>query len=103
MGAPNPKQTKRGAMHSELVRERIKTTALINRLTAHCLGRLKRPLDASQVTGILGLLRKSIPDLQAIEHSGDVEHTVHHTVSAEPLSEEAWQETYGGKGQALNG
>jgi hypothetical protein len=86
---------------SETVRERIKTMQLVNRLTSHCLGQLKKPLDSSQVTGILGLLKKTIPDLQAIEHSGTIVEEVH-TVSAEPLTEEQWAATYGGAGTRPN-
>ena len=44
----------------------------------------------------------TIPDIQSIEHLGEVQHKVH-MVSAEPLTEAEWQATYGSKGQALNG
>jgi hypothetical protein len=88
-------------MHSELVRERIRTSALINFLTKYSLGKLKR-VDAARVTAALGLLRKTIPDIQAIEHLGEVQ-VRHHQVSAEPLSETEWAAKYGSQGQALNG
>jgi hypothetical protein len=100
MAAPNPAQTKRRAMHSELVRDRIRTTALLNRLQGYLLGnkdpRTKKPihLEPHQVAGILGLLRKALPDLQSIEHSGEVEHK-HHVVQADPLTPEQWAEKYG--------
>jgi hypothetical protein len=89
-------------VHSELVRERIRTSALVTFLTNYALGRLKKQVDPARVTAALGVLRKALPDLQAIEHLGEIEHR-HHVVSAEPLSEEAWQTTYGNAGQALNG
>lgn len=80
--------------HSELVRTRIRTTALVNRLTAHCMGKLKVPLDATQVNGIGILLRKALPDLQAIELSGEIEQRVKQ-VSAEPPTEAEWSRMYG--------
>ncbi len=86
---------KPGFTHSERTRERMRTAALINRLQKFALGELKSPMEPSQVTAALGLLKKTLPDLKAIEHLGEVQHTVH-TVSGEPLSEEQWDETYGG-------
>lgn len=86
--------------HSLRVRDRIKATQLVNRLTNFCLGKAngkdKCELSPHQVTAILGLLRKAIPDLQAIEHSGEVAQEVY-MISAEPPTEAEWQEQYGGK------
>jgi hypothetical protein len=90
---------KPGSIHSELVRDRIRTAMLLNRLTNFVLGRIE--MAPHQVTAALGLLKKTVPDLQAIEHSGTIIEEVH-TVSAEPLTEEQWQQTYG-SGQRLNG
>lgn len=101
MGAPNPKATKQRLVRSEFVRDRIRTTALLNRLQAFCLGnkdpRTMKPItmEPHQVTAILGLLRKAIPDLQSIEHLGEIEHK-HHVVQADPLTPEQWAEKYGG-------
>ncbi len=55
------------------VRERIKTALITNRLTDHILGQCD--MAATQVTAALGLLRKTLPDLTAIAHSGSVETT----------------------------
>jgi len=52
------------------VREKIKASQIINRLTNHVLGALEKPLDASQVTAGLGLLKKCVPDLSATELTG---------------------------------
>jgi hypothetical protein len=82
-------------VHSELVRERIRTTALVNFLTKYALGQYKRAVDPARVTAALGVLKKTLPDLQAIEHSGTVTEVVH-TVSSEPLTEEQWAQEYGG-------
>ena len=57
--------------HPEIVRQRIQTSQIVNRLTDHVNGAVE--LTATQVTAALGLLRKSLPDLTAISHSGAVE------------------------------
>ena len=49
---------------SDNVRERIKSSMLVNALTEHVLG--NREMSASQVTAGLGLLRKTLPDLTAV-------------------------------------
>lgn len=60
----------RGAWTPDKVRQRIQTSMLVKRLTDHALGNLE--LSKSQVLAIQILLRKSLPDLCAIEHSGNV-------------------------------
>jgi hypothetical protein len=54
--------------HDDETRAKIQTTQLINRLTDHALGDCDMPTSA--VTAALGLLKKAIPDLAAVEHSG---------------------------------
>lgn len=61
----------RGAWTPDKVRQRIQTSMLVKRLTDHALGKLD--LSKSQVTAIQILLRKSLPDLSAIEHSGHLD------------------------------
>jgi len=56
-------------LHQADVREKIKSSQLINRLTDHALGDLE--LSNTQVRAIEILLKKSIPDLSAVEHKGD--------------------------------
>lgn len=58
--------------HQDEIREKIKTTQLLNRLTDHALGKLNKPMDATQVSAALGVVRKALPDLTATEHSGDM-------------------------------
>jgi hypothetical protein len=55
--------------HPDDVKAKIKTSQLINRLQDHANSKLPL-LDASQVNAINILLKKVIPDLKAIEHSG---------------------------------
>ncbi len=55
--------------HDEETRGRIKASQLINRLTAHALGEVE--MTSSAVTAGLGLLKKIVPDLSAVQHSGE--------------------------------
>lgn len=60
--------------HPDEVRKRIQTSQLINRLTDHALS--PEPImDASQVTAAVKLLGKVIPDMKAVEHSGELSVT----------------------------
>lgn len=56
-------------------RERIQTTQLVNRLQKNGLGELDPELSPSQVKSIEILLRKALPDLSAVEHSGQITMT----------------------------
>jgi len=56
-------RTKRNAMNIEEARKKIQTTQIVNRLTNHALGKLKKPMEGTQVTAALGLLKKSLPDV----------------------------------------
>jgi hypothetical protein len=58
--------------HQDEVRARIQTSQLVNRLTDHALGHTE--LSSTQIRAIEILLKKSIPDLSAIEISGDDEN-----------------------------
>lgn len=53
-------------------RARIQTSMLINRLHDHVKGAVK--LDKSQVSAAIALLKKTLPDLTSVEHSGEIEH-----------------------------
>jgi hypothetical protein len=55
--------------HQEDVRAKIKTSQLINRLEDHALGNLE--LSATQIKAIEVLIRKTLPDLAALQLSGD--------------------------------
>ena len=52
----------RKIQHDERTRQKIKTSQLANRLTDHVLGKVD--MSPSQVSAALGLLRKTLPDLQ---------------------------------------
>lgn len=61
----------------EIVRQRIKTTQIVNRLCHFILGtengKDKCVMTPAQVTAALGLLRKSVPDLLGVAHSGSID------------------------------
>lgn len=63
--------TRKKLVHDENTRLKIQTSQLINRLNNHALGELE--LTQSQIRAIEILLKKSLPDLQSIEHKGDVD------------------------------
>ena len=90
-------RTKRNAMNIEEARQKIRTTQLVNRLTNHVLGKVK--MAPTQVSAALGLLRKTLPDMQATELSGEVKHAA---ISDKPMAEDDWAEKYG-SGVAASG
>ena len=60
--------------HQDDVRAKIQTSQLINRLTDHALGEVE--LSPTQVRAIEILLKKRLPDLQAMQLSGDDENPI---------------------------
>jgi hypothetical protein len=71
----------RKVKHDDFTRERIKTTQLVNRLEKHALGEIE--MEPTQVRAIEVLLKKSLPDLSAVTHSGDKDKPIAHTVTWE--------------------
>ena len=66
---------KAGYRHNQETRDRIQAQSIINRMTEHALG--PDPImDASQVNAAKALLAKVLPDLKAVEHSGEMEVTI---------------------------
>jgi len=57
---------------AEEIRAKIQSTLIINKLENHILA--GDEMSSSQVSAAIGLLRKSVPDLSSVEHSGEVEH-----------------------------
>lgn len=78
--------------HSDEVRARIQTSQLVNRLTSFINGKIE--LSAAQVTAALGLLRKSLPDLTAVEHSGEVEHAYAARLPTASKTMDEWQNSH---------
>lgn len=63
--------------HDERTRAKIQTSQLLNRLFSHANGEAE--MTATQVRAAEVLLKKTLPDLQAIEHSGNAENPVRMT------------------------
>ena len=56
--------------HPDEVKDRIKITQLINRLTAHALSD-DPTMNSSQVRAAQILLAKAVPDLKSVEYTGE--------------------------------
>lgn len=54
--------------HPEEVREKIRTSQLVNRLNQFVMGKIE--LSPHQVSAALGLIKKTMPDLANIELTG---------------------------------
>jgi hypothetical protein len=70
--------------HDEETRAKIQASQLVNRLTNHALGEVE--LSPTQVRAIEILLKKTLPDLSAVEHSGEM--TLHHEDALDALDDE---------------
>ena len=72
-------------------REKIRTSMLLNRLQNHIAATpdskdlSKKLMDKSQVSAALGLLKKTLPDLSAHQHSGPEGGPVEHKVTIVPI------------------
>ena len=69
------------------VREKIQASMLIRALHDCVEGRNK--MTSVQVRAAEVLLKKVVPDLAAVEHSGETE--VKHVISSEPMTAEGWK------------
>ena len=78
--------------HPDYVREKIRASQLINRLQKFAFGEID--LTVTQVRAIEILLRKSIPDLAAVEIKSEQTHR--YVVEVPPvLDRDEWQRKYG--------
>ena len=74
--------------HDDETRAKIQASQLVNRLTDHALGNVE--LSQTQVRSIEILLKKTLPDLSAVEHSGDM--TLRHEDALDELDDEPGEE-----------
>ena len=65
--------------HSQMVRDKIQASKLIAVLQDHALG-ISEELKPTRLKAIEMLLKKSIPDLQSIELTGDPDKPVEHRI-----------------------
>jgi hypothetical protein len=88
-------RTRRGAGHAgwdQAVRERIKTSMLVNRLADHVSGVVE--LSATQVRAAEILLSKTLPSLSSVEHSGEVARPTVVRVPAVAKDAREWQQQH---------
>lgn len=60
--------------HSDMVRQKIQASVLIDRMHRHVIGELD--MTASQVAAANSLLDRSVPKLSQIQHTGDPDNPV---------------------------
>jgi hypothetical protein len=92
--APKAKQmaTRKMLRQPDYVREKIRTSQLINRLQKCAFGEIS--LTMTQLRAIEILLRKSIPDLAAVEIKAEQTHR--YVIEVPPLLDrDEWQRKYG--------
>ena len=92
------RKRKPSEFHSEVTRERIRATLLVERLQAHFFGKLE--LTMSQIRTAEILLRKVLPDLSKTDINDTSPHRFVIEVPPE-LSREQWIEKYGPKDQTV--
>lgn len=61
-----------GSHHTSETRARIRISQILNRLQACALGKLRVPMNSTQVEAALVLLNKTLPDLKSVRYSGEV-------------------------------
>jgi len=72
-------------------RDKIAKSNILRRLIDFSEGKVGVDMAPHQVTAALGLMRKVLPDLSAVEVDADVTQNV---ISAKPLTPEEWAEQY---------
>ena len=82
------------------LREKIQGVKIINQLQGHIEGKVK--LEATQVTAALGLLKKVVPDLAAVQLdvTGEVKNVV--AMPEVPKTAEEWMERYSPAGPVID-
>lgn len=85
--------------HDEETRAKIKAGNIINRLTKLIEGEIEMAPHA--VTAALGLLRKTLPDLTSVEHSGDVTKTYVARMPAKTDTMDEWRKQHSPTTQAI--
>jgi len=89
--ASKKRKRKPSEFHSEVTRERIRATLLVERLQACALGEID--LSPVQVRAIEILLRKVLPDLSKTEINDTSPHRYVVEMPAE-LTQEEWEKKY---------
>jgi hypothetical protein len=77
--------TRKAAWTPEKVRQRIRVGVILRRVQDHVLGNLE--MSQTQLKAAEILLKKAIPDLKGVEHSGTVNHINYDAVVLGMLNE----------------
>lgn len=83
--------------HDDNTRAKIRAGNIITRLMKLVNGEIEMAPHA--VTAALGLLRKTLPDLTSVEHSGEIQKTYVVRMPARPADMNEWQQRYAPKPQ----
>lgn len=67
-----PPGSGKGVLLTDAHRDKIKNSNILNYLLRHIEG--KRDMSPTQVQAALALLKKSLPDLSSVEHTGNAEN-----------------------------
>lgn len=67
--------TRRAAWTPDKVRQRIRVGVIMRRLQKHALGKIQ--MSATEIKAAEIVLRKAVPDMKAVEHSGTVNHVTY--------------------------
>ena len=78
--------------YADAVRARIKAGGIAKRLEDYIVGKIS--MEPAQVTAALGLLRKVVPDVSAVEHSGEVTQNHVARIPAVQQNSEQWQQQH---------
>ena len=90
-GKPGMHKGKRAQMDPEWqakVREKIKTSLIVKALSDHVLG--EKEMQSTQITAGLGLLKKVVPDLSAVDNTVSGPDGGPVVLSSDPMSAEDW-------------
>lgn len=82
----------RKIQHDDETRAKIKAGNIITRLQKFIDGKVK--MEAAQVTAALGLLKKALPDLTSVEHSGEVTKTYVLRAPAPAANMDEWRKQH---------
>lgn len=91
---------KPGFVMSDEHRVKIQNSNILNALLEHVEG--KREMSSTQVSAGLGLLKKVMPDLSSIEHSGEIDLKRASDVSDDELASIAAGSRQGTAPKAIN-
>lgn len=81
-----------GGKQLQSTRQKIRTSQLLNRLQDFASGKKGVDMSPAQVNAALGVLRKALPDMQAIEQKTEIEVK---TILTEPVMDESsWSDRF---------